>query len=180
MFPTTKHKGNGWQELFPIPAFTSSSHPKELETIVTNHPWAIKMEKPLPKIQIALTEELFLPLTYTLTSFFLFSPVLSSLTFSLYQPLISPCATGLQAVRAVWSTTGGCRHITSSGTVIIWLFYCWMCCWRSAWGESNIFFATKFLGGDSTAASCSEHRLPKLPEVMEIRTQAFRDCQTPS
>ncbi len=121
--------------------------------------------------------------TYTLTSMppsSLFSSVLSSLTFYLYQSLISPRATGLQAVRTVWSTTGGCRHITSSGTVIIWLFYCWMCCWRLAWGESNIFFATKFLGEDSTAASCSEHRFPKLPEVLEIRTQAFSDCQTQS
>lgn len=122
-------------------------------------------------------------LTCTLTSMPpspLFSSVFSSLTFFLYQFLISPCTTGLQAVRTAWSTTGGCRHITSSGTVIIWLFYCWMCCWRSAWGESNIFFATKFLGGDSTPASYSEHWFPKLPAVLERRTKAYRDFQTQS
>ncbi len=107
-----------------------------------------------------------LPLTYALTQMSkssLFCSAFSSLAFLLYQSLISPDTTGLQAVRTVWSTTGGCRHINSSGTVIIWLFYCWMCCWRPAWGESNIFFATKFLGEDSTAASYSEHRFPKIP-----------------
>lgn len=77
----------------------------------------------------------------------LFTAAFSSLTF--YQSFISPRLTGLQADRTVWSTTGGCRHITSSGTVIIWLFYCWMHRWRSAWGKSNIFLVTKFLGEET-------------------------------
>lgn len=126
------------------------------------------------------TRNVLAPITLTSMAWsHLFSSPFSSLAFFPNQSLISPCTMSLQAVRAVWSTTGGCRHIFSLGSVIIWIFYCWMWCWRLAWGESNIFFfAIKFLGGDSTAASFSEHCLPEWPEVLERRTQALRDLST--
>lgn len=45
-------------------------------------------------------------------------------------------------------------------------------------GVKYLFPTTKFLRRDSTAASCSKHCFPNLPEVLRRRTQAFRNCQS--